>query len=42
MPENIKQEIFNELISDGKLLGRKHNMKDLKNSTKKILKKYLA
>lgn len=40
MPDNIKREIFAELTSEEKRLGRKHNMEDLRNSTYKVLKKY--
>jgi hypothetical protein len=40
MPEYIKKEIFEELTSEEKRLGRKHNLEDLRNSTFKVMKKY--
>ena len=40
MPEHIKKEIFAEITSEEKRLGRKHNLEDLRNSTFKVMKKY--
>lgn len=40
MPVEIKQEIFAEITSEEKKMGRKHNSEDLINSTYKILRKY--
>jgi hypothetical protein len=40
MPENIKKELFAELTSEEKKLGRKYNLEDLRNTTFKVLKKY--
>lgn len=40
MPDHIKQDIWNEITSTEKKLGRKHNLEDIKNSTMKVLKKY--
>jgi hypothetical protein len=40
LPETIKQEIFQELISESKELGIRFTIDDIRNSTLKILNKY--
>ncbi|MBK6266080.1 hypothetical protein JKA74_13635 [Marivirga sp. S37H4] len=40
MPEEIKKELFAELTSEEKRLGRKYNLEDLRDTTYKVLKKY--
>jgi hypothetical protein len=42
MPERIKHEIFDEIASEEKKMGRKYNLEDLKNSTYKVLRKYVG
>jgi hypothetical protein len=40
MPEEVRSEIMQELTSTEKALGRKYNIRDLRDSTYKIMKKY--
>ncbi len=40
MPEFIKQEIMDELTSSEKKMGRKHNLKEIRKCTFKVLSKY--
>jgi hypothetical protein len=40
MPEQIRSEVFQEITSDEKKLGRKFTIEDLNKSTKKVLEKY--
>ncbi len=40
MHEEVRSEILHELTSTEKALGRKYNIKDLRDSTYKVMKKY--